>query len=229
MRLMTRADLIDLTARGEGHHLEFKYRVPEPERFAKEVAALANADGGCVLIGVNDDGTLAGLKDVEEEEYAVKQALNNHLRPVVAIDLKRVRISRKRQVIAVNIPASEAKPHYVLDHANRRKTVFIRIKDKSVEASREARKLMHNPGSDQNILFTFEDKERILLRYLEDQGRVTVRRFAALARINRRHASRILLRLTRAKLLRHHPDLEEDYFTHGSALAQDAFASEKTR
>lgn len=225
---MTRAELIDLTARGEGHHLEFKYRVPEPERFAKEVAALANADGGFVLIGVNDDGSLAGLKDVEEEEYAVKQALLNHLRPALSVDLQRVPISRKRQVIAVNIPASEARPHYVLDRANRRRTVFIRIKDKSVEASREARKLMHNPGSDQNILFTFEDKERILLRHLEDRGRVTVRQFAALARISRRYASRILLRLTRAQLLRHHPDLEEDYFTHGPALTPDAFASEKT-
>ena len=217
---MTRAELLDLAGRGEGHHLEFKYRVPEPERLAKEVAALANTEGGCLLIGVHDDGSLAGLKDVEEEVFVLTRALRDCVRPPVEVDLERVPISRKRQVIAVSIPASDARPHYVISKASRRRTVFIRIQDKSVEASPEARKLMHNSGRDQNILFAVRSRERQLLRHLEARRRITVRQFAALAKISRPHASRILLRLTRAKILRHQPDLNEDYFTHGAALAE---------
>jgi len=216
---MTRAELIDLAGQGEGH-LEFKYRVPEPERLAKEVAALANTEGGCLLIGVQDDGSLAGLKDVEEEEFVLTRALRDCVSPAVEVDLERVPIRRKRQVIAVRIPASDARPHYVISRASRRRTVFIRIQDKSVEASAESRKLMCNSGRNQNILFAIRSKERKLLRHIETHQRITVRQFAVLAKISRPHASRILLRLTRAKILRHQPDFSEDYFTQGAALAQ---------
>ena len=219
---MTRAELRDLVANGEGYHLEFKYRVPEPERLAKEITALANADGGLLLIGVNDDGTLVGLKDVEEQEYMLTQVLRDHISPVMDVDLLRVRISRKRQVLAVRIPVSDVRPHYVVDRSSGRRTVFIRIQDKSVEASREARKLMRNAGHDQDILIAFRRNERKLLRYLEEHRRITVRQFARLANISRPHASHILVRLTRAKLLRHHPDLSEDYFMYGVALAENA-------
>ena len=217
---MTRQDLINLVAQGEGLHLEFKYRVPTPQRLAKEVTAFANTGGGYLLIGVGDDGSLSGLKDVEEEEYALHETLRIYIQPPVEVQLQRVRISRKREIIVVMVSVSAVRPHYVVDSASNRRTVFIRIKDMSVEASRESRKLMYNSGEGQEIWFEFREKERKLLRYLEQYERITVRQFSKLARIPKPSASRTLVRLTRADLLQHHPDLEDDYFTYGKALME---------
>ncbi len=221
---MTREHLTQLVAHGEGLHVEFKQRVPAPERFAKEITAFANTSGGYLLIGVEDDGMLCGLKDAAEEEYALKKALASHTIPVVNVEVKRVQISRTRVVIVVTVRESKLRPHYVLDSATERRLVYVRIEDKSVEASREARKLMHHSSTNENVLIELRQKETILLRYLENHGHITVRQFAHIAGIPCASASRTLVRLTRAEVLEHHADLTEDYFTHGRNLAPSAIA-----
>ena len=217
---MTRTELIELAAQGEGYHLEFKFRTPNNERLAREITALANAGGGRLLIGVGDDGSMVGLKDAAEEEYKLNQTLRDYIDPrIKKIDLLRVPISRKRQVIAAVIPRSPMRPHYVVDPNGGDRTAYIRILDKSVAASREACELMEYAGESQNIMFEMRKNERLLLRHLEDNGRITVRQFARLAGIKKVKASATLVTLTRADLLQHHPDLSDDYFTAGPALS----------
>ena len=59
---MTPTDLEILLQRGEGTTLEFKESLSSSS-FARELAALANTIGGRILLGVRDDGTVAGVKD----------------------------------------------------------------------------------------------------------------------------------------------------------------------
>lgn len=67
---MKRSKLAELIASGEDSGLEFKSDRISPAQFACEMAALLNLEGGHVLLGVEDDGTVTGLsrprKDVEE-------------------------------------------------------------------------------------------------------------------------------------------------------------------
>ncbi len=193
-------------------------RVPEPARLAKEVVAFANTTGGQLVIGVEDNGAVRGVKDIAEEEYALKQALQGCCRPAVPIDLERVRVSRKRQVLVVTVQESSQKPHSVIDFAAGRQTAYVRIEDKSVEASLEALRLMRLSGRKDDVMFTIQEKERILLQYLDRVGRISVRQFAQVAGISRRVASRTLVLLTRADMLEHHSALEEDYFTPGREM-----------
>ena len=51
---MTIEEVRRYVANGEGQYVEFKLRVPEQSRFAKEVVAFANSNGGRVFIGVDD-------------------------------------------------------------------------------------------------------------------------------------------------------------------------------
>ena len=47
----------ELIAQGEGQHVELKREVPSKVReFSEEVCALANATGGYILLGVDNDG-----------------------------------------------------------------------------------------------------------------------------------------------------------------------------
>jgi predicted HTH transcriptional regulator len=211
---MNLQELTQLVALGEGQHIEFKRKVPEGKRLAKEVIAFANTYGGRLLLGVDDDGTITGVRDAEETEFALLQALGAHCDPAVDFKITRVPISRKRDVLMVHIPESRKKPHYVVDRSNgEARTAYVRLDDMSIEASREARRLMRAERSKEDVTFEFGDHELMLMRSLERYGRVTVRQFAQVAGIPPWRASRTLVLMTRAKILRLHPSRDEDYFT----------------
>ena len=211
-------DLKRLVALGEGAHLEFKHCVPRPDRMAKEVIALANTRGGRVLVGVDDDGSIVGVKDSHEELFALQNALETHCEPPVALNVEGVRVSRKREVLVINVPRSAAKPHFLIrdgrdgSEANGKKA-YVRVRAESVEASREAVKLMKAERNPRDTRFTFGEAEQKLMAYLERYERITVREYARLAGIPPKRASHTLVLMTRAEVLRLHSDPQEDYFT----------------
>ena len=210
---MNLRELSQLVTLGEGQHLEFKKRVPGPERIAKEVIAFANTGGGRLLLGIDDDGTVAGVKDAAEEEYALQQALLAHSHPPVLIQSERIPITKKRDVIIVRVPASDHKPHFLVDPQNGERTAYVRVEDMSVEASREAVHLMRARREEVDVLFEFGEKEQILMRYLDSYGRISVARYATLAGISPQEASNTLVVLAEANILQLHSDPKEDYFT----------------
>lgn len=59
---------------GEGDHIEFKQGIPE-EKVREAVAAFSNADGGVILLGVRDDGTVTGLEVTGETEARVHRLI----------------------------------------------------------------------------------------------------------------------------------------------------------
>lgn len=212
---MTLQELTQLASLGEGPSLEFKRKVPRPERIAKEVIAFANTNGGRLLLGVDDDGTIAGVRDAEEEEFALRQALNTHCDPPVAFETERVPLSRKRDVILVRVPGSDLKPHFLVyeNGEGPKRIAYVRVADMSVEASREAIRLMRAEQNPTNVLFEFGEKEQLLMRYLDRYGRVTVDEFARLAGVAPRDASQTLVLLAKANVIRLHADPKADYFT----------------
>ncbi|MDZ4701033.1 MAG: ATP-binding protein [Rhodothermales bacterium] len=203
-----------LVALGESATLEFKTRVPRPERIAKEVIALANSLGGRLLLGVDDDGSLRGVRDTEEEEYALREALDAYCEPAIAYSVERISINKKRHVLLVTIPLSASRPHYLIDPADKSlRAAYVRVEDMSVEASKERIRLMKARDNGDNVMFEFGDKEKVLMRYLENYGRITVSQFANLVNIPKKRASQTLVLMARANVLRLHTDPDTDYFT----------------
>ena len=215
LRFMTIDELTQLVALGEGLTIEFKNKVPNGERIAKEVIALANTRGGRLLVGVDDSGEIKGVRDSDEEEYALNEALSTLCRPAVSYSIERVPISKKRNVLLVKIPESKTKPHELIDpeKPGDRGTVYIRIDEMSMEASKEHVRLMRTQKRREDVVFEFGDKEQVLMRYLENYGQITVAQFARLANIPRRRASHTLVLLTKANVLQLHTDPKNDYFT----------------
>lgn len=216
---MTSDDVRRLAAMGEGRHLEFKNRVPRPERMAREVIALANTDGGTVLVGVDDDGTVLGVKDAEESFYALQTALADRITPPLDLDVEPVRISRKREVLVVHVPPSGDRPHMLVpdrrpDGTRPKQRAFVRVDDQSIEASREAVALMKAERRDDAVTFTFGEAERKLLVYLERHERITVKEYARMNKLPPWKASKALVTLARAGIVALHPrEGGEDFFT----------------
>lgn len=73
---MLRSELLELLTHDEGSQLEFKDDRVAPEELAREMVALANHEGGHILLGVDDDGTVVGLtrSDIEEWVFNVARA-----------------------------------------------------------------------------------------------------------------------------------------------------------
>jgi ATP-dependent DNA helicase RecG len=59
---MLKTELLELIANGENSGVEFKRDDIRPEQLAKEVVAMANFQGGRVLLGVEDDGTVSSIQ-----------------------------------------------------------------------------------------------------------------------------------------------------------------------
>ena len=216
---MKEDELTRLVQLGEGPTLEFKTKVPKAERIAKEVIAFANTSGGRLLLGVDDDGAIKGVRDSSGEEFALTEALSAHCDPPVEFSTERIPVSNKRNVILVRVPASSKKPHKLVSTDKETAgTVYIRVEDMSVEASREHVRLMRSHKKHDNVVFEFGEKEKVLMRYLENYGRITVAQFAKLVNIPSRRASHTLVLLTKANVLQLHPDSKTDYFTLAFAV-----------
>jgi DNA-binding transcriptional ArsR family regulator len=210
---MSPADLKRLVQLGEGYHLEFKRRVSSAMRIAREVLAFANTWGGTILIGVDDDGTVLGVKDTEEELFVLRNAFQAYCDPAISFSVRTVPVSRKRDVIAAEISQSDQKPHRLVSHdAEAHGTVFVRVRDQSIVASPEMIRLLEHENSPEGVRFEFGDKELLLLRYLETYSGISVDEYARIAGLSRSAASDTLVVLARAGLLELVPAERGDTF-----------------
>lgn len=119
--IFSEAELRDLLGREEGQFLEFKSvwdRETAPPRLlgrrtvrdkiAEYVAAFANADGGLLLLGVEDDGTTMGHHYPEAAIEAFFAVPERRLRPPVRCRVDRL-VLDGREVLAFDVPiAAEA-------------------------------------------------------------------------------------------------------------------------
>jgi predicted HTH transcriptional regulator len=208
------SDLKQIIAGGESKYLEFKRRVPNARRIAKEMIALANTEGGKLLLGVSDDGSINGLRDIVEEEFALQQALDHHTMPIVEYTAFPVRlVDTHREVLVIDVPESVNKPHFLVGKNGDDRTAYVRVGDKSVEASPEALELMYAEDEDDALRFEFGKKEQVLMRYLDQYERITVDQYARLVDISANSASEILVHLTKINVLSLHANEKDDFFT----------------
>jgi predicted HTH transcriptional regulator len=163
------------------------------------------------LVGVGDDKTIPGLKFVDEEEYILVRAIERNCFPPVKYDIERVAVTDERDVLVFTIPKSLGKPHYVqLDHEENGKA-YVRVADRSVQASREMKQILRREN-EEGIQFRFGDKEKTLMEYLSVNQNITIDKFIEIAKIPAWLASRTLVLLVLSNVLKIQPDELVDYF-----------------
>ena len=205
--------LRELVRQGEGKHIEFKLKTNHPEKIVREVVAFANTNGGKLLIGVDDDKTIKGLKFADEDEYILVKAIEKYIYPAVDYAIEKVAVEGEREVLIFDILPSPIKPHFVdLDGIPENRRAYVRVADKSVQASKEVREILKAERKAANIRFHFGEKEKTLMSYLVDNQHITVEIFANVAKIPRKLASRTLVLLVLANVLKIQPHEMQDLF-----------------
>lgn len=131
---MLKTELLEIIANGENSGVEFKRDDLRPEQLAKEVAAMANFQGGRLLLGVEDDGTITGIQRNSLEEW-VMNVFQDKIHPMILPFYEEVRLDNGKVVAIVSFPVGISKPYVVRDRG--REDVYIRVGSTSRLATRE--------------------------------------------------------------------------------------------
>jgi len=123
--LLTERDLHELFSAPEGQTLERKSARIHPRDLANTLIAFANADGGRVLVGIEDDGTIIGIDPAADREQVERllRAAYEFCTPSVAIEYQFVPY-KGQSVLLIEVPVSPR----VHNHTNGR--VYLRVLDR---------------------------------------------------------------------------------------------------
>lgn len=119
-------------AEGEHEGQDFKFAVSDPRKIARSISAFANRRGGRLLIGVKDNGVVAGVRN-DEDAYVVELAASRYCHPAVDISFEAFSIDTSVTVVVANIPTATDAPVAVKE-ADGAEAIYIRVADSNVAA-----------------------------------------------------------------------------------------------
>ncbi|MES2110959.1 MAG: ATP-binding protein [Bacteroidota bacterium] len=196
---------------GEGVSLDFKKTITSCEKIARTMVAYANNKGGKLLIGVADDGSIKGVKSEDEERYMITKAAHFFARPALEPVFEEVYVDDKL-VVVVEIEQSNMKPHYALAEDGKW-WVYVRVKDKSVLASKIVVDVLKRSSDDEGVLITYSNNEKTLLEHLDKSDRITIKECCQLLNIGRKKAQKLLVDLILSGVIRINTTEKEEYYT----------------
>lgn len=131
----------ELVARGEDETQDFKLTVNDARKIARTVSAFANNAGGHLLIGVKDNGAIAGIRS-EEDIFVVEQAAQCYCEPPQPVDFAAYRAgdadsdhpgTKASVVIRAYIAPADTRPVTVIETDGKRRAYF-RVADENIAA-----------------------------------------------------------------------------------------------
>jgi len=164
--------LLKLIEQGEHQQQDFKYCISDSKKIARSLVAFANTDGGRLLIGVKDNGHIAGVRS-EEEYYMVEAAARIYSKPIINFTTRQHFIDGKT-VLEVKIEPSAGKPHYAIDEKGKW-WAYFRKNDENRLANKVMLEVWKNQKSVDGIMINYSDAEKILFDYLEDHEKISSR------------------------------------------------------
>lgn len=100
------------------------------------VIAFANCDGGTLYIGVNDDGSVCGVDNVDDVMLRVTNAIRDAVRPDVTMFVEcRNEVVDEIPVVCVTVQRGTARPYYLHSKGIRPEGVYVRQGASTVPAT----------------------------------------------------------------------------------------------
>lgn len=179
----------ELISQGEHQQLDFKFEVSDSKKIARTLSAFANTDGGRLLIGVKDNGVIAGVRS-EEEYYMIEAASTMYTRPAVPFEAKRWDIHGKT-VLEVYIAPSPDKPHSAPDKEDKYKA-YIRVDDENILANEVLILSWQKKHKQEGTLLKISKPVERLFLWLDSHSSINLNQFCRIAHINYYTARNIL-------------------------------------
>ena len=118
----------------EGYHTGFEREYSG--KTLEGIVAFANSEGGTLYIGVDDDGTVVGVEDLDEASRAAATGISDNIRPDIIpfVSVEGTRID-DRGVVEIRVHEGMNKPYFLRSKGPREGGVFIRRGPASIPAS----------------------------------------------------------------------------------------------
>lgn len=182
-----------LIEEGEHEHQDFKFSISDARKIARSVAAFANNDGGRLLIGVKDNGNIAGVRN-EEDIYVVEQAAQMYCRPAQNVEFTAFKTEGGAIVIRAEIARATHRPVQAQEPDGSWRT-YYRVKDENIAAPDLMVRAWRRKESTDGSLISFSETESSLINYLNENEMTTIEEFMKMARISRHTAEDIITKL----------------------------------
>lgn len=189
-----------LIAEGEHIHQDFKFAISDARKIARSLSAFANTEGGRLLVGVKDNGSIAGVRS-EEEIYMIDAAASMYCRPPVRTETKIYKAEGK-DVLEVLVKEHPTKPVFALDE-NNKPWAYIRIADENILADRVHLEIWDHEKDNKKVMMSYTPREQSLLTILAQKKLLSLNQCARQSRIPRNETSKLLSDFIRFGLVDH--------------------------
>ncbi len=178
---------------GEGSTLDFKHSVKDSKKIARSLAAFANTDGGSLLIGIRDNGSIAGISS-DEEYYMIETASLVFCKPNVEFSHKNWKIDGKN-VLEIIVEPSDNRPHQAPDSNNEYKS-YIRVNDENFIANKIIVDFWKRQSKGLNgVKLVYDDVVEVLLKEIQENGYITKPQLTRITGIKSQKANKLLTNL----------------------------------
>jgi predicted HTH transcriptional regulator len=184
--------LSKMIAEGEHQRQDFKYSINDSRKIAISLVAFANSDGGRLLLGVRDNGSIAGVSS-EEEYYMVEAAAKLYSRPAVPFDFN-VWKAEGKNVLEINIEKSEERPHMAQDN-NGKWIAYVRVGDQNIRASKILLDVWRQEKNLQGVHIRFTEEEQRILSSLDSEERIGLPQLAKRSKLSKWKLGKLVVKL----------------------------------
>ncbi len=141
--------------RGENETQDFKFAVGDARKIARSISAFANNAGGQLLIGIKDNGVIAGVRN-EEDIYVVEQAAEMYCHPAQHVEFTAFNIEPGIVVIRATVPRASQRP-VMVDEGEGRLRAYYRVKDENIVAHTIMVEAWRRQNGNSSALISFDD------------------------------------------------------------------------
>lgn len=182
--------IIKLIQQGEHQTQDFKYCISDSRKIARSLVAFANTDGGRLLVGVKDNGRIAGVRS-EEEYYMIESAAKMYSNPAINFTTEQ-HIVEGKTVLEVIVEPSPEKPHFARDEDGKW-WAYFRKDDENRLANKIMIEVWKRQKSQDGILINYSDGEKILLDYLANNEKISVSKYSRIAHLSYKKAEEVII------------------------------------
>jgi predicted HTH transcriptional regulator len=192
--------IFDLIRQGEHQQQDFKHSITDSKKIARTLAAFANTDGGKLLVGVKDNGSIAGVQS-DEEFYMVQAAADMYCKPSVQFETK-VWEMQDKTVLEISIPKLSMDRLISAPDKNGKFKVYIRVNDENFIVNNIFLRAWNKKKFGKGVLIRYDEPEKILFQYLQHNQNITLSKFCKIAKLNKYKAEKILVNMVVLELIR---------------------------
>ncbi|MCF8372086.1 MAG: ATP-binding protein [Bacteroidales bacterium] len=181
----------NLIAQGEHQRQDFKFEISDSKKIAKSLSAFSNTDGGKLLVGVKDNGSIAGVRS-EEEYYMIEAAAQMYCKPEVFFTSKQWKIDGK-DILEIDIPKDKDKRPVLAQDAEGKWLPYLRVADQNLVVNQVLLKVWEKQKNSTGVFIKYSKAEKTLLEYLDANGIISLTKYCKIAGIPHRLAQNILV------------------------------------